>query len=191
MSSVAVIKERIFIGIKLSSEIANYLVQFYSEDIGLKGFKWASLNNLHITLRFIGEVDSLMREDIQAKLHEIVSSSHNLSLSKIGKFPKKGPPRIIHTYSQEIPKELQDLLHQIDIILDTFEIKYDKEKFLPHVTLARLKYPKKEIVQEWLTKQELYQPQSFDITSFQLFQSVFTSTGVEYHVLQDYPLVTK
>jgi 2'-5' RNA ligase len=137
-------------------------------------------------LRFIGEVDNreaAMLDDALAAIHV---PAFDLQLHAVGQFGAKQ----IHSLWAGVRKNeaLGHLQRRMDSAIRRVGQPRDAHKFMPHVTLARLRHPEPGKALEWLTHHALYTSPEFAIGAFHLYSSKLTSDGSIYRVEQDYPL---
>lgn len=133
---------RAFIAIELSREIQSKLEQVSAQlKQRLEGLpvRWVPVENVHLTLKFLGDV-SLSNLDILKKILRSVGSSHppfEISAGGLGAFPKPHRPRVIWV-GLEAPPELAALQHAIDV--ETARLGYAREErpFSPHLTVGRV-----------------------------------------------------
>lgn len=128
---------RTFICIDFSDEIIKEVarVQESLENIKFTG-KLTELENLHLTLKFLGEISLDKVEEVKKRLGEIKFDSFEVKLSKMGVFSKFGNPKIV--WIKIDGKEIWELQKKIDESLkDLFK---KEERFMSHLTIARIKY---------------------------------------------------
>lgn len=133
---------RAFIAVNLSQEILDRIDQV-SQDLqkNLKGIpiRWVPVENIHLTLKFLGNVSTSNLEILKDILGKVVSSHRecDISVGGIGVFPKPQTPRVIWI-GMEIPQELVALQHNIEI--ETAKLGYSREHrpFSPHLTFGRV-----------------------------------------------------
>lgn len=133
---------RAFIAINLSQEILESIEQL-SLDLQsrLEGVpvRWVPTNNIHLTLKFLGNVSTSNLEMLKEILEKVVSTHHDcdISVGGIGAFPKPHNPRVIWV-GMEAPQELISLQHNIEI--ETARLGYSREHrpFSPHLTIGRV-----------------------------------------------------
>lgn len=172
---------RLFIALNLPADIKAHLQQ--TQDILKKcavEAKWTEAKNLHITLKFLGEIKE---ESKTEKIKEIIAAgggrfnSISVSLTNFGFFPNENRPRVFF-----IATDKEDSLKNIaDFLEDKLEpLGFAKEnRFKSHITLARLKSPKnidclkKEIENISINR-------AFPIKSLSLFKSTLTQSGSVY-----------
>ncbi len=104
---------------------------------GLPGARWMDVENYHITLRFIGDVEGRMADDIVNGLDRISRPAFEIRLSGVGAFGNKKPHAL---WAGVAPSaELAALQAEIDRICLRNGASADLRKFAPHVTIARLR----------------------------------------------------
>ena len=104
---------------------------------GLPGARWIDVENYHLTLRFIGDIEGHLADEIAHALDRVRRPAFDLTLSGVGAFGSKKPHSI---YAGVIPSpELNALQGEIDRICTRAGAPSDQRKFVPHVTLARLR----------------------------------------------------
>ena len=116
----------------------------------------------------------------------IDAPAFEMQLHGVGQFGNKLP----HTLWAAARRNdmLEHLQRKVDNAIRRVGQPQDAHKFLPHVTLARLRNPELEKVRQWLTAHALYTSESFEVGAFCLSSSKLTSDGSIYRVEQEYPL---
>ena len=192
---------RLFVALPLPDGVAQSLLLVQG---GVPGARWQTREQLHLTLRFIGEVDgqgAAMLDDSLAAIHV---PAFELQLHTVGQFGGKehrpGKPggfpsgratiKSPHTLWAGVRRNerLEHLQRKVDIAIRRVGQPQDAHKFMPHVTLARLRHSEPGKVLEWLTHHALYTSVEFSVRAFSLYSSKLTSDGSIYRVEQDYPL---
>jgi RNA 2',3'-cyclic 3'-phosphodiesterase len=180
---------RTFIAVELSDEIKNTLAQVQSH-LKYSGadVKWVDKDNIHLTLKFLGEIDEKKCEKIKTALDEIANSTapFEISLKEIGAFPKTEFPRVIWVGLDKGAKESTELVKQVDAALSKIGFQEETRPFAAHLTIGRVRSPKnKEALKEKLLS---CQPSAVSfqlIKSIALFQSTLTPTGSIYTKLHE------
>ena len=172
---------RCFISIDIPEEVKSEIKKIQDrlpEFIGKK----TKLENLHLTLKFLGEVDDDKIEKIKNKLGEIKFNKFEISVDKIGVFSEKFV-RIVwfHLIGCD------DLQKQVDEVLkDLFPVE---ARFMSHLTIARVKnVDDKNIFLEELKKIKLPEI-AFNVDNFKLKKSVLGREGPVYETLKEHGLV--
>ena len=131
---------RIFIAIEFPDEVISEVARV-QEILETRNFigKMTELENLHLTLKFLGEVEDEKLEKIKKALSEIEFSGFEMRLEKIGCFNYHGKPRIV--WIKVAGKGLYDLQNKIDQKLEKLDFKME-ERFMSHMTIGRIRYVK-------------------------------------------------
>ena len=177
-------KIRTFICIDFPSEIIKEVarIQQIIEKQNFQG-KLTELENLHITLKFLGEIDPRTLETIKIKLSKISFPQLNLKLSSVGTFNFHKQPRIVWI---KVAGNLFQLQKQIDEALS--DILQKEQRFMSHLTIARIKHAKSpEQFIGYISKIKT-KPIQFTVDSFKLKSSELLSPGPVYTTLEEYKL---
>lgn len=178
---------RLFVGLPLPLEIRQSLAMLAS---GLPGAKWVNLKNLHLTLCFIGNVDNAKAEDIDCELSAIFLPAFSLTLDGVGHF---GSDRAVRSLWAGIaPSQPLASLHEkvVSALIRSGQPP-EKQKFVPHVTLARFKNGAAHAVGRFIAANNCFTAEPFEVTSFALFQSHLGRAGPDYMVKAEYQLFFK
>ena len=104
---------------------------------GLPGARWIDVENYHLTLRFIGDVEGHVADEIANALDRVRRPAFSLTLSGVGAFGSRKPHAV---WAGAVPSpDLSALQAEIERICQRIGMATDPRKFLPHVTLARLR----------------------------------------------------
>ena len=175
---------RLFIAVDLPGTIKNSLSLMA---FGIPGAKWVAPEQLHLTVRFIGEVDGGLFHDIQEILDEIHFASFSLQLKGVGYFPPRGAPRVLWI-GLDKSEPLQLLRKKIDTALLRARIEPEGRKYSPHITLARLKNSPANKIANFLSGNSLFSQEPFQVEDFKLYSSVLSPKGAYHKVERIYPL---
>lgn len=178
---------RLFVGIELPETVKDQLLSFAG---GLAGASWRTRERLHITLRFIGNVDEQTAEDIAQELRYMRFPAFHLRCKELGCFDIGGTPH--HLWAGlDNTKVLQELHDKIDTAVKRAGGGNQSSfKFTPHVTLAKLNGTSMQEVYEFIAAHNLYPSDSFLAESVTLFASRARENGEgKYYIpLQRFPL---
>jgi 2'-5' RNA ligase len=175
---------RLFIAVDLPENVKEPLARLCC---GLPGARWVKPEQLHLTLRFIGEVDGGMFHDIREGLAEIVGKSFTLQLDGVGFFPPRGKPRVVWIGLQQ-SEELLQLRNRIESCLVSLGLEPERRKFAPHITLARLKNTPPAKVGRFLENHSLFLSAPFTVEEFYLYSSQLGRNGAIHRIEAGYPL---
>lgn len=175
---------RLFVGVQLPQDVRDRLARLSS---GLPGARWIAPENLHVTLRFIGDADGPLEEDIDTALSSVDAPGFPLTLAGIDQF---GRGHMAHTAWVGIAAQpaLVHLRDKVESVLVRAGLEPERRKYTPHVTLARLKKTPPRKIADWAAAIGDINIGPFPITSFQLFRSHLGRGPVHYEVLADYAL---
>jgi 2'-5' RNA ligase len=174
---------RLFTALAIPDAVAETL---WSMQAGVPGARWQKREQLHLTLRFIGEVDGREAAAIDDALVAISAPSFPLALKAVGSFGGRTPRDL---WAGVTPSEsLKHLQRKIESALQRIGLEPEARKFVPHVTLARLKAAQGGLVADYLTDHARYVSPAFQVESFCLYSSQLTSDGSIYCVEREYPL---
>ena len=154
---------------------------------GLPGSRWIDTENFHMTLRFIGDVESHIADEIASALDRIMRPPFEISLSGVGQFGGKKPHSI---WAGVTPSHEMTLLQaEIERLCQRLRIAPDPRKFTPHVTLARLRNTSVNDVAHYLSSRGNFATKPFAISRFVLLSSRDSVGGGPYITEEAYPLV--
>ena len=174
---------RLFVGIEFPSELKLRLSML---ETGIPGARWVDAGNLHLTLRFIGEVGEDVAADIDEALAGLRARRFTLQLAGTGVFGG-GRPRALWVGVERHP-ELVSLHAKIEKALIRIGIEPEQRKFAPHVTLARLREPALGMLGAFLAAHAQFRAAPLPVESFTLIASFPTKAGSIYGDQADYPL---
>ena len=175
---------RLFTGIEIPPEIAVALSTFRG---GLPGARWIDPENYHLTLRFIGDIDERMADDVTSILGERRQRTPlTVTIDGLDTFGG-GKPRAVFARTSgngelnELQAEQERLLRQIGLPPET-------RKFTPHVTLARLRNVSPIDVADYIATRGHFPKLTFTADRFVLYSSRNSVGGGPYIVEAAYPL---
>jgi 2'-5' RNA ligase len=143
---------------------------------------------LHLTLKFIGEVEGSRLLDIRDALTEIFLPKFSLALKGVGTFPPRGMPRILWV-GVKTGEHILPLRNAIERTLAVINIPRDNKKYIPHLTIARLKDSPILQLQRFLAGNAFFQTAEFSVESFHLYSSKLTRKGALHTIERSYPLI--
>ena len=179
---------RLFVALSLPANVAQSIMLIQG---GVPGARWQTREQLHLTLRFIGETDGRDAAMLDDVLAAIEVPAFDLQLHGVGQFGNKQP----HAIWAGVRKceALEHLQRKVDTAIRRVgqpPASGDRyaHKFTPHVTVARLRNPEGPKLIEWLTHNALFTSAEFRVDAFKLYSSRLTSDGSVYAVEREYPL---
>ena len=174
----------LFLAVPLPETVAERLAGLAG---GVPGARWVPARNMHVTLRYIGEVDGVLADDIAGGLAEVDGAAFDLTIDGVDVFGGRKDARVL--YAGVAPKEPLKRLHEkIDALLRRLGVPAEERRYTPHVTLARLRRPPADRVGRFLEANGLLMSQPFRVEDFCLYASIRGSEGAVYHELHRYAL---
>ena len=154
---------------------------------GLPGARWTPIENLHCTLRFIGEVPAWRAEEIDAALAGLRASSFPLTLAGVGVFNRGGRPATLYA-GVERSEALDRLQAKVETALQRTGLEPERRRFAPHVTLARAEAVAEPRLAGWVQANNLFRAEPIAVEHFTLFSSRLGKEASAYTVEVEYNL---
>ncbi len=174
---------RLFVALAIPDAVAQTLLLL---EAGVPDARWQTREQLHLTLRFIGEVGGRDAAAIDDALSAISAPAFALQLKGVGEFGGKSPRAL---WAGVAPSgALVHLQRKIEAALQRIGLEAEPRKFTPHVTLARLRAAAQGRVMDYLVDHALYASAPFEAREFILYSSELTSDGSIYVPERRYPL---
>ncbi|MDH3240014.1 MAG: RNA 2',3'-cyclic phosphodiesterase [Alphaproteobacteria bacterium] len=175
---------RLFVGLELPETVR---ARLYGLGGGVPGARWIEPENMHMTLRFIGNVNDDSIADIDGALARIRAPAFDLEIAGLGEFSRGRRPAMIWAGVRPVPG-LMDLERRIEAAVVKAGFPPDGRRFTPHITLARLKGGAPGRVRSFVAEHSLLRIDPFPVTRFTLFSSHLGRKGASYRAEADYPL---
>jgi len=176
---------RLFVALALPDEIRWQLRLICG---GLAGAgRWVAPENLHITLRFLGEVDGRDAHYVDAALAGIRAPRFPLRLKGVDAFTSGQRVKAVYAAVEKQPA-LQHLHDKVESAVVRAGLPPEGQKYTPHVTLTRPKEAPLSKLQHYLAEHSLFKTEPFEVTHFTLYSSEMGSEQSVYTALQSYAL---
>ncbi|MEZ4667601.1 MAG: RNA 2',3'-cyclic phosphodiesterase [Anaerolineae bacterium] len=178
---------RLFVALDLPDEVKKQITNLY---YNIDGLRWVKVEQLHLTLRFIGEVTDKQEEAIRSSLGAVQAAPFSFQLTGIGQFPGRGKPRVIwvgvtpHT-------QLTSLHHQIEARIQSIGYGATDTSFSPHITMARVKFVSDAslaLLKQFFDTHRAFKTDAIHIDHFTLYSSTLSSEGASYKAEAIYSL---
>lgn len=179
---------RVFLALEISSHAKEKLLEIRksicNDDIN---YKWENVEKLHVTLKFVGDINEEYLPAIKEDLDFLTEySGINGTIDKFGFFFRNGIASILWA-SLKLDPQINEIVQKLE---DTF-VKYDVEKekrtFKPHLTLLRIKKdPGKHFINKF--KEFNFEPINFHSDKITLFKSELSKSGSKYFEIKTYHL---
>lgn len=178
-------QERLFIAISLPEAVRDSLARWAQP---LPGIAWTRPEQLHLTLRFLGEVSAEVTERMIERLATISVEPFVLPIEGLGTFPPNRPPRVLWIGVGSGHPRLFQLRQRIDDAVLASGLPLDVRTFHPHVTLARCTENAGPAIGHWQhTHRESMAP-PFRVEAFDLYASELHPNGAVHTLKRRFPL---
>jgi 2'-5' RNA ligase len=174
---------RLFIAIRPPEYIRDLLIDAMDDSAD---FRWQDDEQLHITLRFVGEVDRPVGDDLADALGQIRSRGFELRISSVGRFEQRSSGAL---WAGVEPKEpLAALAAKVERVCQQVGLEPERRTFHPHITLARWKGRRTREVAAFLERTRGLASEPFEVGEFILFESRLSKHGAHYEPITNYAL---
>lgn len=181
---------RLFVALSLPESVREDLSALAN---GLPGARWVPPENMHLTLRFLGEIDGRDARDVDDALAAIRVPGFDLRIAGVGTFGEGRKLRALWAGVESNPT-LTRLRDKVEQAVIRVGLPPESRKFKPHVSLARFKTngttPPQEKLYKYLADHALFKCPAFPVESFTLYSSFLSSNGAIYTPEAEYPLET-
>ncbi|MEE8533749.1 MAG: RNA 2',3'-cyclic phosphodiesterase [Alphaproteobacteria bacterium] len=175
---------RLFVAVDLPEALCRRLAAFCG---GVPGARWLPVEQFHLTLRFIGEVDNGAFDDIAEALDDVHIEPFSLALSGVGHFPPRGTPRVLWVGVDDGAAAVR-LHDKIEMRLQRLGLEPDARRFHPHITLARLKGAPLGKVRDFLAAHADFASEPVAVDAFHLYSSKLGAGGALHRIEASYDL---
>jgi len=181
------LKSRLFVSLDIPDQVVNKIID-YRDSIGFNpDMRWESKEKHHLTLKFIGDVENNLIEEIAHEIKFVEDfNSIECSFLNFGFFFRNNQPSILWA-GLKTDESLTKLIEILEKNLIKFSIPVEIKKFKPHITLLRLKKdPGNDFVNRF--KNFTFKPIEFSANTITLFKSELYPEGSKYFKLKNYKL---
>jgi RNA 2',3'-cyclic 3'-phosphodiesterase len=177
---------RLFTGLELPQDVVSQMALARG---GLIGARWLEPEGYHVTLRFVGDVDARMAHDIAETLGDIRRPAAEVRFEGLSWFGGDKPRAVVARIKPE--PALIELQAEQERRLRRVGLPPETRKFMPHVTLARLRRVRPAAVADYLASRGALAVEAFTAARFVLYSAREGSGGGPYVVEAAYPLGSK
>lgn len=176
---------RLFVALELPSEVQAALAGLCH---GLPSARWVEEGSFHLTLAFLGDVQGPAVDAVREGLHAVRGDPFELQLKGVGHFPPRGAPQVVWA-GVEDGASVRSLAEHVGRCLRRVGVRTEERRFLPHVTLARLRDTPLTDLLHFIEQRALWRAPPCSVTDFQLYSSVLGREGARHSVEASYPLL--
>jgi 2'-5' RNA ligase len=174
---------RLFVAIRPPETIRDLLIDAMDDS---PEFRWQDDEQLHLTLRFIGEVDRPVADDLAGALGRVRADRFDLRVNGVGRFEQRNSGAL---WAGVEPREpIAALSAKVERVYQQAGLEPEHRAFHPHITLARWKGRRSREVADFLERHRALKSQPFEVTEFALFESRLSRHGAHYEEVAGYPL---
>jgi 2'-5' RNA ligase len=151
---------------------------------------WEHAEKLHITLKFLGEVDENKVVALQSAAEKTAAAFEpfELAVASAGAFPKEGTPRVLWLGINDSADVLTRLQHKLEDDCAKAGFQKEPRKFRPHLTIARIRTPEGSNELRERHEQLEFQSETFTVNEIVVIQSELLPTGSQYTKLSTHKL---
>jgi RNA 2',3'-cyclic 3'-phosphodiesterase len=176
---------RLFVAIRPPEDIRDLLIDAMDDS---PNFNWQGEEQLHLTLRFIGEVERPVAQDVADALGRIQSAPFELSIAAAGRFEQRSSGALWAGVEPKGP--VAALAAKIERTCTAVGLEPEHRAFHPHITLARWKGRRSREVADFLDRKRGLTSEPFAVEEFMLFESRLSRHGAQYEEVASYALTT-
>jgi len=174
---------RLFVAIRPPERIRDLLIDAMDDGAD---FRWQDDEQLHLTLRFIGEVERPVADDLAAALSRVSTARFDLRIAGVGRFEQRSSGALWAGIEPKAP--VAALAAKVERVCQQVGLEPERRTFHPHITLARWKGRRTREIQDFLSHSAGLSSEPFDVTEFMLFESRLSRHGAHYEEIASYNL---
>ena len=175
---------RLFIAIPIPEAVKQKISNLQQT---IEGVRWQEKEQMHLTLKFVGEADAALTKRIQKQLDEIEHPAFTIDFQGMGYFPENKHPKVLWIGLKE-SSVLAALQQKVEQKCQEVGIAPEDRSFKPHVTLGRLRNVSKRTVNNFINQNKKFAVRSFLVDKFVLYESKLHSDGARHSRLKTFSL---
>ena len=174
---------RLFTGLEIPADVAADLSLLRG---GLPGARWIDPENYHLTLRFIGDIETGLAREVASMLGRVNRRPFEIRLQGLSSFGGRKPRAVVAT-AAPCPS-LLELQAEHERLMQRVGLEPEGRKYSPHVTLARLRESSSRQVADYLSQRGLFRSAQIRVERFVLFSSRASTGGGPYVIEESFEL---
>jgi 2'-5' RNA ligase len=174
---------RLFVAVRPPEPIRDLLIDAMDDSAD---FRWQEDEQLHLTLRFIGEVERPAANDVADALSRVRAEPMQLRIAGVGRFEQRNSGALWAGVEPRAP--LTTLAAKVERACVSAGLEPERRAFHPHITLARWKGRRTREVADFIERNAGLVSEPFEVTEFLLFESRLSRHGAHYEDVARYPL---
>ncbi len=174
---------RLFVAIRPPEHVRDLLIDAMDDS---PDFRWQDDGQLHVTLRFVGEVDRPKADDLADALGRVRSPGFELRIKGVGRFEQRSAGAL--WVGVEPKEKIAALAAKVERVCQQVGLEPERRAFHPHITLARWKGRRTREVAGFLERTRGISSEPFEVDAFILFESRLSRHGAHYEPVASYAL---
>ena len=182
---------RTFLAVPVPRDVSSKKNMLYSTLENVDGdINWVKNAQLHLTMKFLGHTPESTINDVIDHVEKITPNMNpfDLKIEETGCFPVPTRPRILWLGLKGNLDLLKSMVESIENVLEPLGFPKESRDILPHITLARIKYPQKHTPNVDPFLKSSYDPIDFPVDRMQFFSSELLPSGAVHTILKTFPL---
>ncbi len=179
------VAERLFIALTLPDPVRAAVAELVQP---MNGLAWVRTEQLHVTLRFLGDVTEDQLAPMLDHLGRVRVEPFILPVEGVGSFPPNRPPRVVWVGVGRGHPRLFQLRQRVDDAVLASGLPLDVRTFHPHITMARVTGHSNPSLNRWLHGHESFAGPPFRVEAFDLYASELRPDGAVHTLRQRFPL---
>ena len=177
---------RLFIAIDIPEHARQQLEALQDSSLGVR---WTSPGTMHLTLRFIGDVnETSTKKQLEEALEKVKAPAFDMTIKGLGYFPPRRQPKIIWAGIKE-NSALMELQEAVEQACRTVGFEPETRQYTPHITLGRVNGISKREVNAFFNQHKKLRIPDIPVNDFILYESKLSSDGAEHTPLEHFRLV--
>jgi 2'-5' RNA ligase len=174
---------RLFVAIRPPEDIRDLLIDAMDDS---PDFRWQDEEQLHLTLRFVGEVERPVADDLATALGGVRAGRFSARINGIGRFEQRNSGAL---WAGVEPKEpLAALAAKVERVCQSVGLEPERRAYHPHITIARWKGRRTREVASYLERHRGLVSDPWEVDAFMLFESRLSRHGAHYEEVATYPV---
>ena len=174
---------RLFVAIRPPENIRDLLLDAMDDG---PDFRWQDDEQLHLTLRFVGELERPLADDLAAELRRARAQPFMLRIAGTGRFEQRSSGALWAGVEPKAP--VAALAGKVERACIAVGLEPERRVFHPHITLARWKGRRTREIASFLERTRGLASAPFEVREFVLFESRLSRHGAHYEEVASYPL---
>jgi 2'-5' RNA ligase len=172
-----------------AAQVAAHLAASLEHSRDRRSVAWVAPQNLHLTLQFLGEIDTSRAKEVAHRLAlPLATPAFHVGIAGVGTFPSSGPPRVIFLGVTEGAAQLAALYREVALRLDGLGFPRDARPFHAHLTLGRVRTACGPRLRDALVAAQAADTGRCAVDHVTLFESRLSQGGATYSVVATSPL---